>query len=162
MKRDWFFLVVIISLIITSSCDSGDDLSPLSNREIIFGHFYGECQGEACIEIFKLNDFELLEDTSDHYLFEDVFQSGNYYKHEDRYFDIARPLLDIIPSELYTEKPGVYGCPDCGDWGGIHIQIEVDGRIKNFRFDQIIDQNPKYIRNFLQEINLVIREISEW
>ena len=43
-------------------------IHPNSNTATLtFGHYFGFCQGEECIEIFKLTNSELSEDTTDQY-----------------------------------------------------------------------------------------------
>ena len=52
------------------SCTDNDDENAflLGDQDyLVFGHFYGMCAGEGCVETFKLTDLELFEDTVDDY-----------------------------------------------------------------------------------------------
>jgi len=64
MKRLW--LILIVFLIISCEERAPDDV--LSEIDyLIFGHYYGKCIGEECIEIFKLTKTKLYEDINDNY-----------------------------------------------------------------------------------------------
>ncbi len=64
-------IILISGLIVTTlnacnkKCSSNQTTANL--EYLIFGHFYGECIGEKCVEIYKLNKTQLLEDTQDVY-----------------------------------------------------------------------------------------------
>ena len=47
--------------------DDDDSITLSEQKFLIFGHFYGFCFGERCVETFKLTDKKLFEDTIDDY-----------------------------------------------------------------------------------------------
>ena len=49
------FIFASLSLLLIFSCNSNDDELALGENDyLIFGHFYGFCIGENCIQTFKL------------------------------------------------------------------------------------------------------------
>jgi hypothetical protein len=61
-------VVSLLTLVILFSCDNADDDIALNgNSFLVFGHFYGECFGEGCVETYKLTDVSLYEDVLDDY-----------------------------------------------------------------------------------------------
>lgn len=73
-------LVICLAIFLFTSCDNGSNngLSLSDSDYIIFGHFYGECGGETCIEIFRLEKDKLFEDINDNYPNSQNFYDGNY------------------------------------------------------------------------------------
>ena len=82
MKRFWIISVLILACF--SSCKQ-EDLRLYDGDYLIFGHFYGMCGGEGCVEKFKLESNRLLEDTTqrlgDYYNFESGYQNVPPYLH---------------------------------------------------------------------------------
>ena len=52
-----------LTVFMLTSCEKDDNLELSTSDYIIFGHFYGKCVGEQCIEIFRLENEKLFEDT---------------------------------------------------------------------------------------------------
>jgi len=63
--KSQLLLVFLLSLLFIS-CHK-DDIKPKSKDYLVFGRFYGECAGEKCVEIYKLDQDQLQEDTKDIY-----------------------------------------------------------------------------------------------
>ena len=85
MKK--LLLILLCLPIIFTSCKK-EEVEISNNEYLIFGHFYGECIGEECVETFKLTDEKLYEDLNDNYsgtepfnfvILGDVFQYSNNY-----------------------------------------------------------------------------------
>ncbi len=93
----------------------------------MFGHFFGFCDGEQCIEIFRLEQERLLEDTKDKYPRTDDFYQGAYVRQTSAHFDACKDLKDFFPADLLLESNHVIGQPDAGDWGGLYIEYNFDG-----------------------------------
>lgn len=95
MKRILVFLGTWSLFCILSSCD--DDSGMITSDEyLIFGHFYGFCEGEQCIEIFKLTEGELFEDQNDNYPDQESFYKRKFIKLSDEAFMIADGLMDAF------------------------------------------------------------------
>lgn len=148
------FLILIISVL--TACSQSDDIDLEENDYLIFGHFYGECLGESCVETFKLTDTKLFEDTNDHYSTIDDF---SFQKLDNEKFILIEDLIDYFPSSLLEEEE-VIGCPDCGDWGGLFIQYSKDNLIKSWRIDQMKDNVPENLHAFIDKVNEKIALIN--
>ena len=70
-------IFALCSLLIAISSCKKDNLILSTSDYLIFGHFYGECSGEKYIEIFRLEQNQLFEDTKDIYPNSTSFYNGN-------------------------------------------------------------------------------------
>lgn len=121
---------------------------------IIFGHFYGYCRGEECIEIYKITDQGLYEDTKDSYPNSNKKYQGDFVK-----LDAFKPkkLQDIqiqIPQELLNENTTVLGIPDGADGGGIYLELPT-GQY------WLLDMNTNYLPQYLHPLRKRIVEVIE-
>ena len=141
---------VLLAVIFISACKKADKDEPFSGDYLIFGHFYGECIGEGCVETYKLTDTKLYEDTNDNYSGAEPF---SFVELTDAQFDKVRDLVDDFPQELLDEEEGVFGCPDCADQGGLLIKYAKSGNIKTWRIDQNKEGVPAYLHGFMNSVN---------
>lgn len=153
--RKVLLLLVITGILI--SCSNDDDLTLNERSFLIFGHFYGECVGEGCVETFKLTNTKLFEDTADDYFGQDL----NFVEIENEKFEQVKDLVDFFPNKLLSERETVFGCPDCADGGGLFIQYSENGNVKSWRIDQGKDDVPSYLHNFIDKVNEKIRLINK-
>jgi len=143
----WAFLVIL------SSCHgpkSEQDTNP--QDYLIFGHFYGRCMGESCVETFKLTNEQLFEDTIDDY-------SGEKFAFvplNKAQFEEVKGLISLIPDQLSQEKETTIGCPDCADGGGLFIELAKGGRVQRWRIDQNKGNVPSYLHRFMDMVNAKI------
>lgn len=154
MKKKWIYTFVLVLLI---SCNSDENAIMLEGSTfLVFGHFYGECLGEACVETFKLTETQLFEDTLDEY-------SGANQQFEvlpNGLFAQVQDLIDFFPSRLLSEEETFIGCPDCADGGGIFIQFSENDELKTWRIDQDKGNVPDYLHEFIDKINEKIAIIN--
>lgn len=153
-------LLVFITLLACSKKDddaSGSNQAANAQTQLIFGHFYGMCGGETCIETFKLTDSKLLEDTIDSYSGTGPF---HFLALEDQKFLETRDLVDFLPARLLVERDSTFGCPDCADQGGIFIQYTKGGSVKTWRIDQAKDNVPDYLYELMDKVNEKIDAIN--
>ncbi len=115
---------------------------------LIFGHFYGECLGERCVETFKLEEDYLLEDTR--------ASLGRPYNFETGYrvlpqtdFERAQALLDAFSRQLLDEPDTTFGCPDCADQGGLYIEYRRGFAHGVWVIDQYQTNVPPYLHEFM-------------
>jgi len=155
MKKIFLGFLAIIILI---SCNKDDnELNINEQNYLVFGHFYGMCGGEECVETFMLTDKSLFEDTADDY-------SGDkmeYTKLGNDVFEQVKNLTDFFPNELLNQNETVFGCPDCADGGGLFIQYSQNGNVKSWRIDQVKDNIPSYLHDFVDKVNEKISIINE-
>ncbi|MFP4846483.1 hypothetical protein [Winogradskyella sp. PE311] len=151
-------IIIILAAGLLSSCSNDDSGIELNEQNfLIFGHFYGECGGEGCIETFKLTNEKLFEDTIDDYL----GQNLEFVELNTETFNLVRDLEDFFPNQLLSVTESSIGCPDCVDAGGIFIQYSENGNIKSWRIDQIKNNVPNYLHDFIDKVNEKIAIINE-
>lgn len=147
-----------IFIILFNSCQKNKS----NNTDyLIFGHFYGECIGESCVEIFKLTDQELFEDKNDFYPNSSNKIEANFEKLESEKYLKCETLLNSIPENLWQEEDITIGIPDAGDWGGIYVEYHKNGKTKFWLIDQMKSNVPDYLHSFIDEINDKIILINE-
>jgi hypothetical protein len=152
-------LPIFILLLIGSSwaCDKSEDLPLTDSNYLIFGHYYGLCMGEECIETFKLTANELFEDTSDTYRQTDF----NFVPLANDLFERVQDLRDRIPAQLLDEADQTFGCPDCADQGGLLIQFVSGDNVQTWYLDQSQTAVPEYLHTFMDKVNEKIALINE-
>jgi len=127
---------------------------------LIFGHFYGECLGEGCIEIYKLEIDQLTEDINDSYPSGADFYGGDYTTElTQEKLNIASALWDLFPDKLFDEEDTVLGMPDAGDWGGLYVEYKKGDKHAYWVIDQMKKSIPEYTHSFHDKVNEVIEEI---
>lgn len=157
MKTTWTYIIIGIFLA-TTSCNEVPLPAELSgessngeNDFIIFGHFYGFCGGEGCIEIFKITSSSLYEDTNDFYPSSEERYNANFKILDQSKFDKIKNVSLNIPEELLSETERIIGSPDAGDWGGIYLELST-GEF------WLLDMNKDYLPTYLHDLRDQIRE----
>ena len=156
MKKKFLNISALAILVLSLSCSKSDEGTDV-NRYLIFGHSYGECIGDLCVEIFKLTESQLFEDVNDKFFKDNVkFKLLSDEKHL-----IALDLFKFYPKELENETNKSFGCPDCMDQGAIILQY-FDEKCTSQRF--VIDQHkndiPLYLHEYVDRINDKIRLLN--
>jgi hypothetical protein len=148
------------------SCSKDDNTKSVkepqkTNTEYLtFGHYYGMCLGEGCVEIFKLTTTELLEDQNDHYPHTKQFYVGNYAALDENKFNLVKNLMDDFPSELLQTDTLSFGCPDCADQGGLYIEYFFNNKRRMWTIDQAKRNVPAYLHVFMDKVNEKITLIN--
>ncbi|MRI01657.1 hypothetical protein GH721_14025 [Kriegella sp. EG-1] len=151
-------LLLISAVGILISCSNDDDRIEINKQNfLIFGHFYGECAGEGCVETFKLTENKLFEDTVDDYSGKNL----DFVELSAENFEQVKDLKNFFPSQLLNNSENTIGCPDCADGGGLYISYSENGNVRNWRIDQTKDNVPSYLHNFIDKVNEKIRVINE-
>ena len=159
MKRFRFVYFLVLFCFPTLSCvDRDADI--LNLDYLVFGHFYGECMGESCVEIFKLEENRLYEDTKDHYPSSTDFYTGDYEPLSDEQYKLVRDLNQYFPNQLIEEERRVIGEPDAGDWGGLYIEYSYGGKRQFWLVDQKKSNLPEYLHLFRDKVNEKIALIN--
>ena len=154
MKKLVLLLGAFTIAIIISCKDEHETI--VTPGDMIFGHFYGECIGEACIEIFKLETDSLMEDTLDTYPSAHDFYQGSYILLSDDKHTIAKKLLNYFPLDLLDEKDTVIGSPDAADGGGLYIEYNFGNIRKFWLLDQMKSNVPEKYHEFIDKVNETI------
>lgn len=116
------------------SCSKKSTCTSETPDFVIFGHFYGECGGDKCIETYKLTPTSLLEDTLDVYAYPG-FNEGSFDVNRDDKLDQVKDLLTRVPDVLLDQDSTYLGQPDAGDWGGIYFEYKKDNFHKKWYID---------------------------
>lgn len=127
---------------------------------LVFGHFYGKCAGEACVEIFKITGSDIYEDTNDKYPTIDPPYNGNFKKLNQSFYSTAKGLDDFIPSQLINNKEKVIGQPDAGDWGGIYFEFSANGKKEYWILDKNRSNLPEEFIPFVEQIEKRIEALQ--
>ena len=153
-------LILIVSLIgLLHSCKKEVECCVILNEDyFIFGHFYGECFGEVCIETFKLEGGKLYEDEKDAY---GGYSDFSFIELEDTLYQKVKDLWTAVPDGLRNDTTEVFGCPDCADGGGLYIELNEAGLQRHWRIDQDKDNAPEYLHDFMDQVNEKIALIND-
>lgn len=153
MENISYTVLAMLALGFFSSCEKDDaDISGKGDY-LIFGTFYGECWGEGCVDIFKLENDRLLEDKRDMYPGSDFYPFDDFEVLSQEKFDLVKDLIDFLPPSLLSEKSGVIGQPDAGDWGGAFVEYKSGGVHKYWLLDQMETNMPEAFNLFVDKIN---------
>jgi len=150
-------ILALIGIFFTSCSESDNSVQVNKMDYLIFGHFHGECEGEECIETFKLTDDKLYEDTLDHYNAENL----EFVELSNEKFQQVKDLINYFPEELKNQKDTTFGCPDCLDQGGIFIQYSENGIVKSWRMEKGLDANLSYLHEFIDKVKEKISLINK-
>jgi hypothetical protein len=147
-------LVVMLSIFIMVFASCQDETITISAPDyLVFGHYYGECIGEQCVEIFRLEQDKLYEDKMDAYPYSNGFYIGSYILLSQEKFNKVKDLTGFFPADLLTEQDTVIGQPDAGDWGGLYIEYNIDGVRKFWLIDQMKSNVPAKYHEFIDKVN---------
>ena len=152
----YYFLVLSLVGLLVGCDDSSTDLEKAQNAEdyLIFGSFAGFCQGEACIEIFKIENGRLYEDGSDNYpSYDRLPYRGEFKLLPEEKYELVKDLTDNFPGRLTDEISLVLGMPDAYDQGGIYVEIKRDDTIQYWVLDRDKENVPEYLHNWIDLIN---------
>jgi len=156
-----FTLVLCLLASMFSACDKDHcNQASQSDGYLIFGHYYGECLGKNCIEIYKLDQNQLFEDTLDHYPSSNSFYIAAYIKLPQEKFNTAKDLMNYFPYDLLKEQNNVIGQPDAADGGGLYIEYNKNGVRKFWLIDQMKTNVPAKYHFFMDKVNEKIHLIE--
>ncbi len=156
-----FSLSLFIVMMTTTACEK-ESCNCLEQIDyLVFGQFAGECMGEQCIEIFKLTDAALFEDTQDKYPSNQAPYEGTFVALPSTTFDEVADLINQVPAALLDEPNGTIGMPDAGDWGGYYVEVRRDGNIQFWLIDTMKDNIPEFLHDFNDKIKAAITTINE-
>ena len=160
-------IFAIILLFSACSADDADDPDStervVASSYLVFGHYYGRRPAEDGIEIFKIEDGKLFEDTNDHYPTQSDFYKGDFVElSADKYAQVS-DLMDAVPAQLLEETEIVIGLPDAGDWGGLYIEYLAEGAEEAdfWLIDMLETNRPEYLNPFVDQIKKKIEMIND-
>lgn len=147
--------------LIFGSCkkDDNSDAKGLSDY-LVFGSFHGFCQGEQCIELFRIDSLNLFEDQTDGYPNQKEFYKGDYVALSEAKFKATKSIQNDFPEKLLEEVDTVFGCPDCLDQGGYYVEYK-KGEVHRFWIiDKAKGSVPTYLHPFMEEMQEKIEALK--
>lgn len=151
MKRKIIFLILSAGTILFS-CHK-DELS--GNDYLIFGTAYGECTGD-CAVFYKITDQKIYQDNMDYYSGTFSFESSELSNEK---YNIAKVLAEDIPDYLLNNPDKTFGCPDCADQGGVHVELCKNGETYFWHIDTDISQQPDEIKEYVENLLTVMNAL---
>jgi hypothetical protein len=122
-----------------------------------FGTAYGECVGN-CATFFKLEGDKIYPDNTTRYSREGPVVFNTTALSNDKYL-LAKELVDNFPPYLLTTAGQTFGCPDCADQGGIHIELKAKGETKFWHIDTDITKQPVEIRPYIEKMRTILGQL---
>ncbi|SHK39330.1 hypothetical protein [Hymenobacter psychrotolerans] len=118
-------LAGLLAASLTTACKKDADSTSPINGELVFGQFYGFCEGERCIDIYRLNTAAgtVEEDTTDRYPSLNQPYTGQYVPLQASHYAQVRDLPQLIPAQLLQLPNGTIGAPDATDAGGYYLSL---------------------------------------
>ncbi len=116
--------------------------------------------GETCVEIFKLENGNLHEDTTDRYPFGNAPYNGIYVMRSSEEYDLVKDLINYIPSQLLSENDTTIGIPDAYDQGGYYLEVKEAGESRFWLIDTDKDNLPAYIHAFTDTLNSYVNRLQ--
>jgi hypothetical protein len=142
------------------SCKS-EKVAPAQDY-LVFGWYHGECRGETCIDIFKLDKLagQLYEDTTDTYPSSAAPYNGQYELKALAQYQQVQMLPQRIPAQLLTQPTGIVGQPDFADGGGYYVELLDNGQRKFWLIDTQKQNIPTYLHPFVDELAAKIQALQ--
>jgi hypothetical protein len=148
-----FFTSVLLALLLLSC--RNDDLTTLKTDSetpyFVFGSYYGECGGDQCVSYFVIENEKLYKVASHQYP-KPAITAANYIPLAQSSYETVKDVV-AFPENLLQEKESVLGCPDCGDWGGLYIEVISNGEKKYWFIDNMKTNIPAYLHNYVDVLN---------
>lgn len=152
--------IVLLGLFSNCKKDCGCHRQP-DNDYMVFGQFYGMCMGETCVEIFKMENGNLYEDTTDQYPFGSSPYNGSYIQLPQAKYNLVEDLANYVPPQLLNEGDTIIGMPDAYDQGGYYVELKESGGRRYWLIDTDKDNIPAYLRAFTDTLNNYIDRIAD-
>jgi len=159
IMRMLFILAITASAILPVACDREQEPSALDY--MVFGTFYGECVGEQCVEIYRLEDGHLYEDTTDTYPGSQAPLGGDYDELSPALYDAVKDMIGPLPAGLRDTAATVIGQPDAGDWGGAYLEWKEGSFHRFWLLDLHLGNVPSDYHAIIGQIQSAVATINE-
>lgn len=159
--------IALLAMPFLLSCEKNkEEVAALQSGSdyLVFGSYFGHCLGENCIQIFKLENNKLYEDTRDAYPteFYTTGYQGAWKELPAEKYALARELPAAFPADLLTVRDTTIGMPDFADGGGLYAEIRDENGKKRYWFIDNMDENvPAGLHAFSAAIRTTVARIRE-
>jgi hypothetical protein len=156
-----FSLLLLLALVVLSC--SKKDVTVDAAPHFLFGTSYGNCPGE-CDRYYAIKDGQVYRVEGEYYPGPLVVTNATIASDKAQ---IAHKLLQDLPSYLISHPDETYGCPDCHDQGGIHIEYITGAssdlpNIKKWHIDTDTAAIPAPIRAYAIEVLNAVNELEKY
>ncbi len=117
------FVLTFLAFLLLFACNKADEEEPITflSDELIVGLSYGECAGD-CAFLYLLKDDMAFEDQN---IGSVAIEPENLTFSTTPIPNITQERIDSLfsqlPERLDDYETEDFGCPDCGDWGSLHV-----------------------------------------
>jgi len=115
------YISLSLLIVLLFSCEAEELADPILTDELIIGLSYGECGGD-CAFLYQLKNDKVYADAGVERVWSEIdnlrFSSVPVANVEPARYD---SLFSQLPGSLDSYESSDFGCPDCGDWGSLHI-----------------------------------------
>jgi len=146
--------IATLCLVVFNSCKKDPKTNP---DYFAFGEAHGRCIAD-CARFFKISNDEIFSDDMNHFQGNLKFQTKPLDKSK---FEIAKVLKEKFPDFLKNNVNKTFGCPDCADQGGYHIEIRQKNVVRFWHIDTNVNEQPAEIRSYVQELESVISKLTQ-
>ncbi|MCG8608420.1 hypothetical protein MJD09_25960 [bacterium] len=113
------------------------------------------------MEIFKIENSALYEDTLDRYpSHNNLPHSTSYVSLSNEEYEKVKHISDLIPDELFAEDALVIGQPDAGDWGGFYLETNKRGKTEYWLIDKMKNNIPAYLHTLVDALDEAIQQLQ--
>lgn len=131
-----------------------------TNEYLVFGSYYGECIGDKCVQIFKIEKGRLFADDYHRYPGRTSSYNGDFHELEAQKYEKVKSLVQSVPTALVQESNTVLGMPDAYDQGGVYIELQHNGEHKFWMIDNDEKNIPAYLHELVRDIHKAIEELQ--
>lgn len=156
--------ILLSILFLAGSCEKSEQPEPENGEQFFFGWYYGFCVGESCIEIFKIEDGKLFEDTLDKYpdMYGEMPYEGEFTMRDQEDHGEVKGLPSALPEALFNEEETVLGMPDAADGGGLYVARRgAEGEMQWRYIDRSRRNVPNYLHDFMKELELAVEALQD-
>jgi hypothetical protein len=153
VKKKSFFVIYIFQIFFITQCINYSEVEE-NGDYLVFGDFYGECVGEGCVDIYKIQNKKLYEDTLDFYpSYLELPHQTNYVQLSIQQYLLVKDITIYFPDSLLHENDVLIGQPDATDGGGFYIETNNDGTLRYWLIDKIKSNVPVYLHSFMDSLD---------
>ena len=150
-------LLVSFITLVAFTCNK-NKLNSKSVEYISFGSAHGHCIGD-CSKFFKIENEKLFPDNISRYSGEGTvtFQSNPL---DNSKYLLAKELVEKFPPYFLSHTNQTFGCPDCADQGGYHIEIKIKNKpLSYWHIDTNASNQPEEIKEFIKKLQELLSQL---
>lgn len=152
-KTNWIVFLAMV-LLGFNSCKKDPKVNP---DYFAFGDAHGHCITN-CANFFKISNRAIFADNMERFQGSLSFQTKPL---DNSKYELAKVLEEHFPDFLENNPNQTFGCPDCVDQGGYHIEIRQNNVTRFWHIDTNVNEQPTEIRNYVDELESVLSALTQ-